>query len=272
MALQSSGAISLSQIAAEFGGSTPHSLSEYYGAAAGVPSSGAIDFADFYGTASGPATSGLLFNLDARSSSSYTSGATTWYDLTSNNRDFSLVNGPSNGTNKIDFDGSNDYAQIADGTWIPEGTSAKSFEIMVYVDAVRNNYNDFFVSKTSPSNQSFSFGLNNQGNTKLELGTQGGGSFTSGNQALATVSGVVGAWNHFAFTYDGSVVKMYQNANLIYTSGTGKSLHSNTAPLRLMCFDPSNSFYSWPVNGKVEFVRMYNRALSASEISSNMNA
>ena len=48
MALQSSGAISLSQIAAEFGGSTPHSLSEYYGAAAGVPSSGAIDFADFY--------------------------------------------------------------------------------------------------------------------------------------------------------------------------------------------------------------------------------
>ena len=50
MALQSSGSISLSQIAAEFGGSTPHSLSEYYGVASGVPSSGAIDFADFYGT------------------------------------------------------------------------------------------------------------------------------------------------------------------------------------------------------------------------------
>lgn len=50
MALQSSGAISLSDIAAEFGGSTPHSLSEYYGVATGVPSSGTIDFADFYGT------------------------------------------------------------------------------------------------------------------------------------------------------------------------------------------------------------------------------
>jgi len=49
MALQSSGAISLSDIAGEFGGSTPHSLSEYYGVAAGVPSSGTIDFADFYG-------------------------------------------------------------------------------------------------------------------------------------------------------------------------------------------------------------------------------
>lgn len=49
MALQSSGAISLSQIAGEFGGSIPHSLSEYYGAASGVPSSGPISFSDFYG-------------------------------------------------------------------------------------------------------------------------------------------------------------------------------------------------------------------------------
>ena len=50
MALQSSGAISLLDIATEFGGSTPHSISEYYGAASGVPSSGEISFDDFYGT------------------------------------------------------------------------------------------------------------------------------------------------------------------------------------------------------------------------------
>lgn len=49
MALQTSGAISLNDIANEFGGSTPHSISEYYGAASGIPASGAIDFADFYG-------------------------------------------------------------------------------------------------------------------------------------------------------------------------------------------------------------------------------
>ena len=56
MALQSSGAISLNNIAAEFGGSTPHSLSEYYRNGSfvtsnntNVPTSGTIDFADFYG-------------------------------------------------------------------------------------------------------------------------------------------------------------------------------------------------------------------------------
>ena len=49
MALPSSGALSINDIAVEFGGSVPHSLSEYYGAAAGIPTSGAISIDDFYG-------------------------------------------------------------------------------------------------------------------------------------------------------------------------------------------------------------------------------
>jgi len=49
MTLQTSGAISLAQIATEFGGSAPHSLSEYYVSAVGLPSSGTISFNQFYG-------------------------------------------------------------------------------------------------------------------------------------------------------------------------------------------------------------------------------
>lgn len=56
MPIQSSGAISLSDIQNEFGGANPISLSEYYRGGAytttnntGVPTSGAIDLADFYG-------------------------------------------------------------------------------------------------------------------------------------------------------------------------------------------------------------------------------
>lgn len=60
MALQSSGAISLSNIAGEFGGSTPHSINEYYRGGSNVPNtstnnsiptSGQIQFDDFYGSA-----------------------------------------------------------------------------------------------------------------------------------------------------------------------------------------------------------------------------
>lgn len=52
MALQSSGAISLNDIAGEFGGSAPHSLNEYYGVATGIPGSGTIALSMFYGTSS----------------------------------------------------------------------------------------------------------------------------------------------------------------------------------------------------------------------------
>ena len=51
MALQSSGPIS-NALQGEFGGSNPISLSEYYSAATGVPSSGnPISLSDFYGKA-----------------------------------------------------------------------------------------------------------------------------------------------------------------------------------------------------------------------------
>lgn len=49
MALQTSGAISLQDIETEFGGSHPISISEYYAADTGVPSSGALSLNDFYG-------------------------------------------------------------------------------------------------------------------------------------------------------------------------------------------------------------------------------
>ena len=61
MALQTSGAISLSQIAAHFGGSGSHALSEYHALAgkgvSGIPSSGSISFSHFHGKSNQVTTS-----------------------------------------------------------------------------------------------------------------------------------------------------------------------------------------------------------------------
>jgi hypothetical protein len=54
MPLTTSGPISISDVATEFGGSTPHSLSEYYAAADGVPSGGSISLSNFYGKSAIP--------------------------------------------------------------------------------------------------------------------------------------------------------------------------------------------------------------------------
>jgi hypothetical protein len=48
MATPVSGPISLNNLAQEFGGTTPHAMSEYYNVAAGVPASGLLRLSDFY--------------------------------------------------------------------------------------------------------------------------------------------------------------------------------------------------------------------------------
>lgn len=60
MAVTGSGTISIQDIVDEFGGTAPHSLSEYYrngayvgGGNTGVPTSGEISLSDFYGASAG---------------------------------------------------------------------------------------------------------------------------------------------------------------------------------------------------------------------------
>lgn len=76
MAIQSSGTITFTDLVTEFGGTTPHALSEYYRggalvpditANANVPTSGAIKLSDFYG---------------AEASVDVTPDAVNWTDVT----------------------------------------------------------------------------------------------------------------------------------------------------------------------------------------------
>jgi len=83
MALQTSGAISLSQIAAHFGGSGSHSLSEYHALAgkgvSGIPSSGSISFSHFHGKSNQVTTSVWV-------SSGYNSSSSSWAEMTDGSR------------------------------------------------------------------------------------------------------------------------------------------------------------------------------------------
>ena len=92
MGLQSSGSISLNDVAGEFGGSAAHSLSEYYAAADGIPASGQISLSDFYGKSASlwiPSTSDInvngLHGSMASSSSRTIAGNTQDYMLYTDN-------------------------------------------------------------------------------------------------------------------------------------------------------------------------------------------
>ena len=106
MGLQSSGSISLNNIAGEFGGSTPHSLNEYYGAANGVPTSGAISLADFYGTSSTPIgfidfSNPTISNLTVETGANYTQNWETEFDAAFGDHPIDAVVVNKGGTNYL---------------------------------------------------------------------------------------------------------------------------------------------------------------------------
>lgn len=86
MALPSSGKMSLSMIAAEFGGSPPHKLSEYYRGGAyvpnitannNIPTSGPIAFSDFYGATNYVAMSNASLTRSSSTKEATSTGNTT---------------------------------------------------------------------------------------------------------------------------------------------------------------------------------------------------
>jgi hypothetical protein len=78
-------------------------------------------------------TDGLVLNLDAGFVGSYPTTASIWYDLSGNNNNGTLINGPTfstDGGGSIVFDGVDDYSRIEFNTLF-NGSSSDSFSIEI---------------------------------------------------------------------------------------------------------------------------------------------
>ena len=83
-------------------------------------------------------------------------------------------------------------------------------------------------------------------------------------------------WSHVAVTYSsapapaGSTLRLYVNGVLVRTvTGTNQNILAGNQPLRI---GNSNASVSEGFNGLIDEVRIYNRALSAAEITADMAA
>ena len=76
----------------------------------------------------------------------------------------------------------------------------------------------------------------------------------------------VGTWTHLAVTYDGATLRVYRNgAQSASKAGTG-SIQTSTGALRI----GGNLVWGEFTDGRIDEVRVYNRVLSAAEITSDM--
>src|SRR5262249_21991041 len=95
-----------------------------------------------------------------------------------------------------------------------------------------------------------------------------GGAIIGGSYAEAKASSVLATstWTHLAVTYDGSNVRLYVNGNLTSTTPATGSITTSTNPLQI----GSDSIYGQSFNGLIDEVRVYNAALTASQIQTDM--
>src|SRR6266513_617038 len=107
----------------------------------------------------------------------------------------------------------------------------------------------------------------NASNDAGPLRPAGGGTF---NGTVRFVGGptalAVNTWTHVALTYDGAAIRLFVNGTQVATAAQTGTLQTNASPLRIGGNVPYGEYFQ----GRLDEVRIYNRALSASEIQGDM--
>jgi len=204
-------------------------------------------------------TDGLVLCLDAGNTKSYSGSGTTWNDLSGNGNTGTLTNGPtysSDNGGSIFFDGSNDYVSLVDNLGDPQQFTVEfwAYPTQLNFDS-NNNYRRIFRVGTS-SNVIL---IEQSGYISFRV--PGG---TSNNMQGSGYSGT-NEWGYVVCTYDQSNKKIYFNGSLKNTTAESGATVDFGSP---QIVDPSSQTFK----GNISNFRIYNRALTASEIQQNFDA
>jgi hypothetical protein len=200
-------------------------------------------------------------------------GGSTVYDMSTSTNHGAMVNmDPATdwvdgkvGSGAMDFDGSNEYVNISDSTtWDFLGQN-RTVSVWVNIDNY-DSQGSGIVSRLSgsPINQSGWTLAVEIGTGKVEIftGSTAGGAFV----AKSTGGISLDTWYHLLFTKDSSENYQIYINGIADGSGT-YSLVDNDLPLVFGDAYSSSSNNVWNLDGAVDEVRIYNRALSQEEIT-----
>ena len=212
-------------------------------------------------------TDGLVLCLDAANTKSYPGSGTTWTDLSGSGNNGTLVNGvgynSGNGGSLV-FDGSNDYVNLGSfftyqnftiSLWVSPGSTTQT----QYADIFDNNHTgsvNFVLQQNNLNHNEYGFGVNLNPNPGSEV-------------SLPTLA--VNVWTHLAFTFTPSDrVIGYVNGSF-YNQGdlaNNKNILYSNQNLSIARWSAGGRHW----NGRISNFSVYNRVLTASEISQNFNA
>ena len=209
---------------------------------------------------------GLVLNLDAGNPASYSGSGTTWYDLIFDGNNGTLVNGVGyDGGNggSLSFDGVNDYANF----FAPSLGTTATVEMWVNLGASYSGKMFFGWLRYSVWCGSENLGYNTAN-----------GDLYGISSATVSSLGLVNNWKHYVFEMRSDV--SYTN-NKIYINTISQTLSqqltSENAANRT--FNSGNGRIAgwrldtnYPIPMNCSSFRVYNRALTAAEVTQNYNA
>lgn len=210
-------------------------------------------------------TDGLVFYVDAGNGNSYPGSGTTWSDLIGSN-DGTLTNGPTYSSDNgggIVFDGSDDYVSINEGGLsFPNDSADFTCEVVVRLDDIITQQSFFQQEDSGGTGRSWIFLRNNSGNHAIS-------SYLGSSDLLLTSLGVplVDTVYQLHIKYESGVLHIGYNGAW-YQSSTRSIDENCTGGFRI----GSGKSAGFKVDGNIYYVRVYNKALSASEILQNYNA
>lgn len=178
------------------------------------------------------------------------SSGTLAFDSSGNANHATLSNGPTFISGKIGnalkLDGVNDYGTIGDLDIYP----ALSVSVWINQPTAISGWGSVIMKR-------YTYGFEVNGST-ISFGI-GNGSVWS-REMTAPIA--LGEWQHFVGVYDGTNVTLYKNGAQVSAPQPATLNNSNT-PLLVGSWTGSSEFF----NGHIDDVRIYNRALTSSEIA-----
>ncbi|MDZ4721389.1 MAG: LamG-like jellyroll fold domain-containing protein, partial [Roseiflexaceae bacterium] len=91
---------------------------------------------------------------------------------------------------------------------------------------------------------------------------------TNGSAVVYGTSSLpVNSWSHLAVTYNNSTLRLYLNGAQVASTAASGAMATSSNPLRM----GGNSIWGEYFSGRIDNVRIYNRALSATEIQTDMS-
>jgi hypothetical protein len=159
----------------------------------------------------------------------------------------------------LSFDGAGDFVTVADTASL-DLSAAMTVEAWVFPTSL-TGYSAIVAKERTGGG--FPYGL------ETGAGVPDGYVTTGPNAtAAATTALAANAWTHVAASYDGANVRLYVNGVLAATKAASGAIRLSNDALRI---GGDVTWSEW-FQGRIDDVRVYNRALTAAELGTDMNA